>query len=182
LRGSYLGAAVPGWRVVAATDFNADGHPDLVWQNDQTRQLVVWYMSGPDGNEFLGWNWLSDRGALGLPGWTVVATGDFDLDGHPDVVWQNETTREAIVWYIGEGGNVFLGQNALGDMGAAALAGWTVVGTGDFDNDSHIDLVWQNDVTRAVAVWFMSGAGGNILQGGNWLSETGVAGWKAIVR
>jgi hypothetical protein len=30
----------------------------------------------------------------GIPGWTVVGTGDFDGNGVPDLVWQNDTTRQ----------------------------------------------------------------------------------------
>ena len=28
------------------SDFNADGRPDLVWQNRSTGQIGVWFMSG----------------------------------------------------------------------------------------------------------------------------------------
>ena len=45
---------VAGWSVVGPRDFNGDGKPDLVWQNDGTWQVVVWYMGGPQGNSFLG--------------------------------------------------------------------------------------------------------------------------------
>jgi hypothetical protein len=34
------------WRIVGATDFNADVQPDLVWQNRSTGQIGVWFMSG----------------------------------------------------------------------------------------------------------------------------------------
>jgi hypothetical protein len=181
---SDLGAAgVPGWTVVGAADFNADGHPDLVWQNDMTRQLAVWYMGGAQGTTFLGGNWLGDAGAAGVPGWKVVATADFNSDGHPDVVWQNDSTRQVAVWYMGgANGNTFLGGNWLGDAGAAGVPGWTVVGASDFNNDGHPDVAWQNDTSRQAAVWYMTGTEGNVFQGGNWLSETGVAGWKVIVR
>ena len=32
---------------MGAADFNGDGKPDLVWRNDSTRQVVVWYVGAP---------------------------------------------------------------------------------------------------------------------------------------
>ena len=70
----------------------------------------------------------------------------------------------------------------LGDMGAVGVPGWTVRGIGDLNADGHPDVVWQNDATGQVAVWYLGGPQGNIFQSGNWLSEEGVPGWKVIVR
>src|SRR5262249_45001836 len=38
-------------------DLNGDGKTDLVWLNDSTRQAVVWYLGGLQGNTFQGWDW-----------------------------------------------------------------------------------------------------------------------------
>jgi hypothetical protein len=184
---SWLGdpgkAGVPGWRVVGIGDFNKDGHPDLVWQNDSTRQVNVWYMGGALGNVFLDWTWLGDPGKAGVPGWRVAGIGDFNNDGYPDLVWQNDSTRQVSVWYMGGAlGNVFLGWNWLGDPGEAGVPGWSVVGTGDFNNDGHPDLIWQNDSTAQVSVWYMTGSQGNEFLGSNWLSQAGVPGWRVIDR
>ena len=105
-------------------DFNGDGTPDLVWQNDTTRQVFVWYMGGAQGNVFQGGNWLASAGA---PGWKVVGSHDSNGDGKPDLVWQDDTTRQVVVWYLG-------------------------------------------------------GAQGNVFQGLNWLTSTNVPGWRAIAR
>ena len=43
---------------MGAADVNGDSKPDLLWQNDATRQVLVWYMGGGQGNQFLGWNWM----------------------------------------------------------------------------------------------------------------------------
>lgn len=51
-------------------DFNGDGKPDLVWQDDATRQVGVWYMGGAGGNVVLGWSWLAP---IGVPGWRAIA-------------------------------------------------------------------------------------------------------------
>ena len=118
---NVLAASVPGWSVVAVADFNGDGHPDLVWQNNSTGEVTVWYMGGAQGNSFLGYNILS----AGEPGWSVVGAADFNGDGNPDLIWQNTTTGEATVWYMGGlQGNVFLGFNLL----SSPVPGWSIVG------------------------------------------------------
>lgn len=35
-----------GWKCVAVMDLNADGNPDLIFQNMSTGQLVYWLMNG----------------------------------------------------------------------------------------------------------------------------------------
>ena len=60
-----------GWRVVAASDFNGDGVPDLVWMSDATRQVTLHYYGGTGGATYQGWNWLSGAVATG---WSVAAT------------------------------------------------------------------------------------------------------------
>jgi len=171
---NFLSAAgVPGWSIVAAADFNGDGVPDLVWQNDNTRQVTVWYMGGTGGAVFQSYNYLS---VAGVPGWHIAAVADFNGDGVPDLVWQNDTTRQVLVWYMG-GAAVFQGWNFLS---AAGVPGWHVVAAVDQNGDGVPDLIWQNDTTRQVTVWYMGGAGGAVFQGWNYLSVAGVPGWSAL--
>ncbi|HZP81756.1 MAG TPA: VCBS repeat-containing protein [Chthonomonadaceae bacterium] len=35
-----------GWNVASIADMNADGWPDLVFQNTASGQLAIWYMNG----------------------------------------------------------------------------------------------------------------------------------------
>jgi hypothetical protein len=166
---------VPDWAIVGVADFNGDGKPDLVWQNDTTRQVVVWYMGGAQGNQFLGSSWLAP---LGAPGWTVVAAADFNRDGKPDLVWQNDDTRQVTVWYMGGNqGDTFQGSSWLTSSG---VPGWTVVAAADFNQDGIPDLVWQNDDTRQVTIWYMSGTGGNVVERYDWISESSAPGWRVV--
>jgi hypothetical protein len=170
-------SGVSGWRLVDAADLNRDGKPDLVWQSDATSQALVWYMGGSNGNSFLWSDWLAPSG---VSGWRLVATGDFNSDGTPDLVWQNDATTQVVVWYMGgSNGNSSLWWDWLS---ASSQVGWTVVGTNDFNGDGKPDLVWQNDATRQVLVWYMGGSSGNVLQQWGWLATTGVSGWTAIAR
>ena len=167
-------AGVPDWRIVGARDFNGDGGPDLVWQHDGTWDVVVWYMGGPQGNSFLGWNRLASE----VAGWSAVGAGDFNGDGKPDLIWQHDGTWEVVVWYMGGAqGNSFLGWNRLA---STEVAGWSVVGAADFNGDGKPDLVWQNDGTREVMVWYLGGPQGNSPLGRNGLASTGDAGWSVV--
>ncbi len=163
---SYLGwnwlnaGGVPGWHVAAVADFNGDGLPDLVWQNDTTAQVTVNYYGGAGGAAYLGWNWLDVKGE---PGWQVVGAADFNGDGAADLVWMNTATRQVTVNYFGgAGGTTYLGWSWLN---AAGAPGWKVVAVVDFNGDGAPDLVWQNDTTAQVTVNYYGGSGGGDVSG-----------------
>ena len=116
------GGEPAGWHVVAAADFDGNGTPDLVWQYTPTRQVTVHYYGGAGGATYQGWNWLNSTGD---PGWTVVGANDFNGDGVPDLVWQNDTTAQVTVnYYGGSKGATLIGWNWLATPG---YPGWTAV-------------------------------------------------------
>lgn len=166
-------AGEPGWHLVALADFNGDGIPDLVWQNDTTRQVKVNYYGGARGTVFQSWSWLN---SVGASGWSLVAVADFNGDGVPDLVWQSDSTRQITVnYYGGSGGTTLIGWNWLNMAGAP---GWHVAAAADFNGDGVPDLVWQSDTTGQVTVHYYGGSGGATLTGWNWLNSTGAAGWR----
>ena len=64
------------WNLMAAADFDSDGHVDIALFNSVSRQTVIGYLSG---GTLIG-------AALGptLPlNWQLVAAADFNGDGHP---------------------------------------------------------------------------------------------------
>jgi len=144
------------WHVAAVADFNGDGHPDLLWQDQTSGLAQIWYMGGPQGNTFLS----AVNLTLTNP-WRIVGTADFDGDGHPDILWQDPVSGTTQIWYMGGSqGDVF--------QSAASLAGpnaWKVVAIADFNLDGHPDLVWEDPVSGSSQVWFMTGAQGTTVQG-----------------
>ena len=170
----YSGNAA-GWRVVAAADFNGDGVPDLVWQNDATRQVTVHYYSGPGGAVDIGWNWLYSGNAAG---WHIAAAADFNGDGVPDLIWQNDVTAQVTVHYYG-------GAGGAADIGWAWLypnlaTGWKVAFAADFDGNGVPDLVWQNLSTGQTTVNYYGGSGGATVQGWQWLYSGNATGWSVV--
>lgn len=163
----------PGWRIVGFADFDGNGWPDAVWQNDATRQTTIHYFGGNDGTTMLGWAYLTSSSSVG---WRVVAVADFNADGHPDLVWQNESTRQVTVNYFGGSkGTTLLGWAWLNSSGSP---GWTVVGAADLDRNGVLDIVWQQDSTRAATVHYYGGATGTTVVGWAWLYGKSTPGWR----
>jgi hypothetical protein len=172
------GAGTAGWSVVAAVDMNGDGVPDLIWQDSNTGQVNVNYYGGSGGATMTGWALLNS--GAGTAGWHVVGAADFDGNGVPDLVWQNTSTGQVNVnYYGGTGGSTLIGFAVL-NSGAQA-AGWSVVGTNDFDGNGVPDLVWRNDTTGVVNVNYYGGPRGAVYKGWNVLNSTPNPGWSVIV-
>jgi hypothetical protein len=127
--------------VVTRRDIDADGKTDMLWRNAPKTHWVYWLMSG--GERLGGISY-----AVG-PDWDILASADFDGNGHEDLIWSNGTHMQ--MWLGGATG--YTGQ-AMGNF----PTGYRVVAVGDLDGDGNSDLVWRDASNNIVAVWFMSGA------------------------
>ena len=137
------GAAYMFSMSVPGLDFNADGKPDILWQQPATGELWTWFMNG---TAYAGAASISPPTA-----WRVPAAADFNGDGKPDILWQHPTSGELWVWYL----------NGTAYAGAAQISpptAWRVVGTGDFNGDGKPDILWQHPTTGELWVWYLNGA------------------------
>jgi hypothetical protein len=127
-------------------DFNGDGTQDIILQ-DNGGFLAASFMSGDDvlSNSFLTPNNVGDVG------WKVVSSGDFDLDGKPDLLFQH-TDGYLAVWKLN---GVTLASSGLLTPSSPG-AGWKAVATGDFNKDGKVDILFQH-TDGTLAVWFMDG-------------------------
>ncbi len=93
--------------------------------------------------------------------WKAIGTGDFNDDGHSDILFQNTTSGQVSIWGM-NGNNVTGG----GTVGADPGSSWRAIGAGDFNGDGHSDILFQNTSGQA-SVWEMNG---NSLIGGGAVS------------
>jgi FG-GAP-like repeat len=105
------------WRLVDAADFNGNGHPDYLLFRPSTAQTAIWYLSGTSGTTFVS----SAFGPTIPGGWVLLATADFNGEGHPDYVLYESATRKTAIWYLNS--NRFVGSAYAPTL----PAGWSVV-------------------------------------------------------
>jgi hypothetical protein len=154
-------------------DFDGDGHPDILWENMTTGQLIIWYMNG-----------MSQKSATAvfatLPAnCRVAGTGDFNQDGHPDIVVENVKTGAVSIWYMGGSGGITIEQQ--GAPFVTINTAWQIASTGDTNGDGHPDLTWHNASTGQTIVWLMGGANGTTqLSLGTPLAVTPAPVWNIV--
>jgi hypothetical protein len=125
-------------------DFNADGKPDLVWENTTTGDRYVWLMNG---TTFTSSVFIGNVGTA----WHIAGTGDFNGDGKPDLVFENTTTGDRYVWLMN--GTTFTSAVYLGNVSTQ----WRIVGVDDFNSDGKPDLIFENTTTGDRYAWLMDG-------------------------
>jgi ELWxxDGT repeat protein len=123
----------------------------IFWQNT-SGQASIWEM---DGSTLVGGGPVTPNPG---PSFRAVGTGDFNKDGHSDVLWQNPSTGQASIWEMS--GNSLLGG---GPVSPNPGLNFDAVGTGDFNGDGFSDILWQNTSTGQASIWEMNG---NTLMGG----------------
>lgn len=82
--------------------------------------------------------------------WRAIDAGDFNGDGKPDLVWQERSTGQVVVW-LNTGTMTFTSANL-----STVTSIWRVVAVADMDRDGNADLIWQSD-TGQVVCWYMHG-------------------------
>jgi FG-GAP-like repeat len=104
-------------------------------------------MGGSGGTVLESENWISQAG---VPGWRVTAVADLNRDGVPDIVLQNTSTSQIIVWYMGGSGGTVLESGSW--ISSGGEPGWQVAAAADFNGDGIPDIFWQNSSTSQVTI------------------------------
>ena len=157
------------YALVGVGDFAGNGTTTLVLQNRKEDTIAFWYAGGVNNATITGGDYVLPNP---FPGWKVVGVGDFNGDGKSDLVFQNRTTHQIVIWFMD--GPVYQGGASLSYY---PPAGWEVVGTGDFNGDGKSDLVFQNQSTGQIAVWFLDGV---TYLGGTLLTSVPDPGWQVV--
>ena len=129
-----------------ADDFNADGFPDILWQDPVSESSQVWFLNGIEAIAPIG----SAPVSL-VNTWQIVAVADFNGDGFPDVVWQDPNSGNTQVWFLGPPGITILGSATITSGNP-----WRIVAAADFNLDGF--RIWYGR-TRFPA-WSRSGISG----------------------
>ena len=134
----------PSWEFAGSGDVDGDGKDDLVWLNTD-RQLEVWFMNGSTVRA----RTVLPPGPVVNADWHVVGVGDFDGDGHADVLWRSDQGQVA-VWQ--------LTSNAVGAttiLSQTVATGARPEAIGDFDGDGNADVIWPSGAGHVL--WRMHG-------------------------
>ena len=133
--------------LVCLSATTAHAQTDLLWQHSDGR-LAVWKMDG--------WTMVSGDplglGQLPDPRWQLVASSDFNLDGHPDHIFQHQADGRLAIWLMN--GDAQVRGFAL-TPDRAPDVNWKVRAAADFDGDTRPDLLFQNEATGEVSIWRM---------------------------
>jgi hypothetical protein len=157
--GDVMPVSNVNWQIVGTGDFNRDGSVDILWRfNGAGGPNVIWYLNGT--------NWSSSAQLLSVSdlNWQIVGTGDFNRDGNVDIFWRyNGSGGYVYVWYM-DHANWAGGGNLI----SVADTSWQIAGTGDYNNDGRIDILWRyNGAGGYNYIWYLDGVqwigGGNLL-------------------
>jgi hypothetical protein len=133
----------------AKGDFSNDGKADIIWQRDDG-YLAVWNMNAASMMASPSLN----PGRVSDPAWRIVATGDLNGDGQPDLVWQHMTAGWLSVWFMNGRSLV---RDSLLVPNRILSNDWHIVASADMNGDGKADLIWQHITAGWLAVWYMDG-------------------------
>jgi subtilisin-like proprotein convertase family protein len=137
------------WKMVGTHDFNGDGRTDILWRHTTSGENVLWFM---DRNTLVSGTF-TNPAALADVNWQMAATGDFNGDARPDILWRHDISGQNVVWLMN--GNTLVSGTFLNPP--SLQANWKVVGTGYFDAGEQLDILWWNQVSGLLLVWHMNG-------------------------
>jgi N-acetylneuraminic acid mutarotase len=136
------------WSATGTTDApSSRGSAAAVWTGSE---MIIWGGFGSTGTT-LGAN--GDLDAGGVFDLAGADPGDFDADGHTDILWHNQSTGQLYAWLMNgttQSSGLFVTPPTVNPV-------WQVRGIGDLDGDKRSDLLWHNQSTGQLYAWFMNG-------------------------
>jgi hypothetical protein len=112
----------------------------LLWRAANGGPLAMWLMNNGSivGETYIPGNETS---------WQVKGAGDFNEDGHGDILWRH-TSGQVAIHYMQRGLKIGEAYPGGQDPGLS----WTIQGVGDFDGNGSSDILWRYQ-NGAMAIW-----------------------------
>lgn len=151
---SPIARSIPdqNWKLQTTGDLNGDGQDDILLRHFAAGQNLAFYMN-PGGTSIQSEALIGRR--VEDPNWSMVGTGDFNNDGHVDIILRNQTADQIVAWYMDGQGNILsesLVGRGFGDNS------WSIVASEDFTGDNQTDLLLQHQAAGQILLWEMDGA------------------------
>ncbi|MEM4248259.1 MAG: FG-GAP-like repeat-containing protein, partial [Candidatus Nanoarchaeia archaeon] len=161
-RGNLLGTAKvfekgAGWDIKAVGDFDANGAADILLESTdgKTGFIILLKNRLTDGN-----SGVKNSGIAYFKSdvnWKLLQTGDFNNDGKDDLLWENATTGQGMIWVMN--GMTASSTKIIYTLSVVDPATkWTVIKLLDFNADGKADILWEKADTRKALVYLMDGA------------------------
>lgn len=146
-------------------DFDGDGNPDILFQNNTSRQLVYWLMKGYAVT-------VVAVGTTPATGWTVVGTADFNGDGNSDILLDklSGSTNNLMIWHMNR--QTVLNQTPIFNVFGSA---YTVNAITNLQGYANPDIIFQSGTQ--LVVWDMND---NLRTSALAMSTTVPAGWVVV--
>lgn len=136
--GYVFGTGLAGYAIAATGDADGDGRTDVLWDNGGT--LMLWTNTGS--------GFTTSQVASYGDGWKMASMADVNGDGRADIIWIQPQLSQVATWFMN--GSVVSGYGFQ-----PALAGYALIGAGDFNGDKKFDLLWDNGGT--LNLWVSTG-------------------------
>ncbi len=141
-----IGSGWDGFTPFGVADWDGDSHPDIIARQDfafaGTPAGSLWKYPGSGG--VLNQNARVPLDA-GWTSYTPFGIGDYNGDGHPDIVARNDTSS-VLALMPGNGGHLTT-QTTIG----TGWGGWAPIGLSDYDGDGQVDIIARQDFTDGAA-------------------------------
>ncbi|MBN1280946.1 MAG: VCBS repeat-containing protein, partial [Candidatus Thermoplasmatota archaeon] len=151
-------------RPIAVGDFNGDGHDDIILQSRYSGDST-YLLCGLAGNGFASPVDITTSYSMSSGQWAdeyrIMHTGDFNGDGHPDLLLQNRLPQWHSSYLLlsqGAGGFTKIVIDNLFGMSRSLWADdYRILHTGDFNGDGKTDVLLQSRPAQGHASYLLYG-------------------------
>ena len=138
------------WSLADFGDFNGDGKPEALLRNDASRNDAGnWKLYTLKGRKIVS---TSEPAMSTFSGWKYQAVGDFNGDGHDDVLIRNAASGQWYAYLFNDGEIV-----SRGYLNLALENTWQLQQSADIDIDGKSDLLLRNTETGGWQIVYLNG-------------------------